>query len=296
VNTPGLAVVMLLASFLCGDRTGAAPRNHGGPMNDAGSGRGWLGVSIQDMTPALARSMNVKTETGALIGEVTDDSPAERAGLKDEDIVVAFDGKAVENADGLRAAVRSTAPGSQVTMEVARKDERTSIDVQIGKAPRSLAALLPPIPPIPHHLFQFKTSGSSGLTLRTLGEQLGAYFQAPGGRGVLVEEVEDESDASRAGFQAGDVITRAGTKSVEEVRDVRRAIRGASEGQPVVFQVLRRGSSQTLSLTIQKDRHARVYRFRKDHGLNGWWFDNFNGTDLEKLELELEHLQDLEEN
>jgi serine protease Do len=294
VNTPGPAVVMLLAAFLCGDLAGAAPHNHGSPVHEAGRGRGWLGVSIQDMTPALARSINVKTETGALISEVTDESPAERAGLKDEDIVVTFDGKAVENADGLRDAVRRTAPGSRVTIEVARRDERTSMEVEIGKAPRSLAAPFPPIPPLPPQLFQFTTSGSSGLTLRTLGEQLGAYFQAPGGHGVLVEEVEHESDASRAGFQAGDVIIRAGSAPVDAVRDVRRAIRDASKGETVAFEVVRRGSSQTLGLTVNDDRDSRLYRFRRGRGLNGWWFDNFNGRDLEKLELE--HLREFGED
>jgi C-terminal processing protease CtpA/Prc len=138
-------------------------------------------------------------------------------------------------------------------------------------------------------VFRFETSYAMGLKLRTLGEQLGGYFQAPGGHGVLVEEVEEESDAAKAGFQAGDVITNVGTETVEEVRDVRRAIRNAGEGETVAFDILRRGNSQKLNMTVEKREHSRRFHFRSHRGSGAWWFDTFD-DELEKLKHELEHL------
>jgi S1-C subfamily serine protease len=252
---------------------------------------GWLGISIQDMTPRLARSMQVKAEQGALVSEVMKGSPAGKAGVSEEDIVVEFDGQDIGDADGLRAAVRHTAPGAEVAVVVVRRDERKSLRVKIGKTPRTMAAPFPPVPPISPRVFRFETSAAMGLTLRTLNGQMAKYFQVPGGRGVLVEEVEEESEGAKAGFQAGDVITSIGEEPVEQVRDVRRALRNADEAERVSLEILRRGAAQRLTLTVEEQEQIGGHRFHWRSGPDTWWFDGFDGPDLEDLHLDMENLR-----
>jgi serine protease Do len=293
MKTAGCAVALLLGLLFSRAGSSAALPLHDEPREDGVAGKGWLGVSIQDMTPELARSMHIGTESGALISDVTEDSPAERAGLKEEDVIVTFDGKVVENADDLRVAVRRTAPGSRVAIVVARHDNRTSLEVKVGKQPRALAAPFAPPTMLLPRPFPFGLPDRHGLKLRTLEQQLGEYFQAPDGRGVLVVDVEEGSDAGKAGFQAGDVIVRAGKERVENVRDVRRAIRNAEKDATLAFAILRRGSNRELTLTITKHPSAGMFRFRSGHGWGGWHLD---GKALKGLELDLEHLEDMKEN
>jgi serine protease Do len=293
-----ITLALVLGIVLWGDAMRAAPPGET-QQETKRSGRGWLGVSIQDMTPRLARSMHLKTESGALVSDVIDDSPAEDAGIHEEDVIVEFNGSAVKDADDVRAAVRHTPPGTQVAVTLQRGDDRKSVQVKIGKAPRATAFATTPIPPMPPRVFRFETNVLMGLTLRTLNGQLGHYFQAPGGHGVLVEEVEEESEAAKAGFQAGDVITGAGTEQVEEVRDVRRAMRNADEGDNVTFDILRRGSQQKLSLKVEDQGEARSYHFRSNMFDDGEFDDLEDLDELNDLQLKLEmenlrpHMEDL---
>ncbi len=97
-----------------------------------------------------------------------------------------------------------------------------------------------------------------GLSLRTLNPQLGAYFGAPEGKGVLVEEVKEGSAAAKAGFKAGDVIVRAGKKTLERSSELRTVIAAHDKGEKITVEVLRKGSKQTL--TIEADATERVRR------------------------------------
>jgi hypothetical protein len=104
--------------------------------DDNTSDRGWLGVSIKDMTPRLARSMDVKTEEGALVNDVVDDSPAKTAGILNEDIIIEFNGRNIYDADDLMRAVSKTESGKEVDVVVMRKGEKKNLRVTVGKYPR----------------------------------------------------------------------------------------------------------------------------------------------------------------
>ncbi len=267
-------------------------------VKDKSRDRGWLGVFTQDMTSRLARSINSKTTKGALVNDVVDDSPAEKAGIRNEDIIVEFQGITINDASDLSDAVRATKPETAANLVVVRGDERMSLEVTLGAIPRRRAvAVAPPIPPAMHML---ERSGVKGLELRELNEQLGAYFQAPNKRGVLVEEVEEESAAEKAGFKAGDVITKIGKDVIEDVRDIRRALNNYDNDEKVDVEILRKGGSMKLTMDVGDLNSPRGYQyyFRGDlhERLDDWDDFGFEMEELdpllEELRLELDHLRD----
>jgi S1-C subfamily serine protease len=229
-----------------------------------GSARqGWLGVQIQDMTSKLAKKKNLSTEEGALVTKVTEKGPAEKAGLKEDDLIVEFNGHTIYDSDDLSKAVRRTKPGTTVPVTVQRNNEKKILQVTIGKMKSGPwpVGVAPTAPGIRH--FGFMQSVSSyGLTMRDLNPQLAEYFGAPEGKGVLIDEVEKESDADKAGFKAGDVILRVGDESVEDVSDVREALREQKEGDKIDVEVLRKGSRKTLTLTASDEDLSDVYEFQ----------------------------------
>ena len=97
--------------------------------------RGYLGVKVQALTPELAKQLNLSGQTGALVGEVTPNSPAEKAGLKPGDVVIEFDGKAVSDSRHLRLMVAEKAPGSKVSVKVLRDGKQQTFTVELGELP-----------------------------------------------------------------------------------------------------------------------------------------------------------------
>lgn len=254
---------------------------------------GYLGVSIQDMTRRLAKSMDVKTDEGALVNDVTEDSPADKAGIKDEDIIVEVDGEKITDGDDLREAVRKIKPDTKVNIVVMRKDEKKTLAATIGKAPRSRSysySFTPPtipraprIPRRPMNIHIFRGISELGMTISSLNKQLGKYFEAPNGKGVLVQEVEEDSKAGKAGFQAGDVITKIGKETIEGVKDVEYALKDFKEGDKVDVEILRKGSKKTLTLEVpDMDR-----RHRLDFGSHGEWFNDLD-IDIDPPDVEWE--------
>jgi membrane-associated protease RseP (regulator of RpoE activity) len=146
---------------------------------------------------------------------------------------------------------------------VQRKNEKKSLQVTIGKMKHTSwpLAVAPMAPGLRHYGFMRSTM-TYGLTIRDLNPQLGEYFGAPEGKGVLVDEVQEESDAEKAGFKAGDVILRVGSDSVEDVTDVQEALRAQKEGEKVDIEILRKGSRKTLTLTASDEDLSNVYEFR----------------------------------
>lgn len=273
---------------------------------------GYLGVSIQNMTQRLAETMDVKTDEGALVTEVIEDSPAEEAGLREEDIIVEMDGNKVSDAGDLRGAVRKLKPETKVTLVVMRKDERKTFTATIGKQPRTRSYsysitphAIPRIPRAPR-IQVFVGTDALGMELSPLNEQLGKYFEAPGGKGVLVNEVEGESKAEKAGFMAGDVITRIGKMAIEDVRDVHDALRDFKKGEKADVEIIRKGSKKTLTIEVPEiDRRRRSHFGFVPHG-NGlkefdievdppdveweWEGQESLKNDLNRLRLELREL------
>lgn len=197
----------ILISLLCAEDSPAAQRE--GEENDEtrNERHGWLGVAIQDVTPRIAREKDLHVKSGALVNDVTEDSPAEKAGIREDDVIVDFNGRSIEESDDLLSAIRAASPGDTGSVTFYRGQEKKTLQVTLGKAPRRSFAFsfhgpgnirIPRIAPVPR-IRMFRSRGILGLTLSDLNPQLGEYFGAPEGRGVLVQEVQRKSAGERRG-------------------------------------------------------------------------------------------------
>ena len=166
------------------------------------SQKGWLGVSIQDITSEMKKAMVLDSRDGALVSDVVKKSPADSAGLKEKDVIVQFDGKKIGDASDLTEAVGETKPGTKVDVVVVRKGEKKTIGVVVGKQKSAFTAIA--VGPRGRSNFTFFGGQSmQGMSLRQLNEQLAQYFGVTEGSGVLVWEVAKGSAAEKAGVKAG---------------------------------------------------------------------------------------------
>lgn len=201
--------------------------------------RGWLGVSIQGVTPELAKSFNLQDESGALIAEVSQDSPAASAGLRRGDIVVEFDGKKVEEFSDLPLLVGEAKPNSKVTMKVLRDGKPTELTVVVGKNEGVSASASP----------EERESGVTGkpdqmgLTVRVVTAGDTRELDVPADfRGVVVTGVEPDSAAESANVQTGDVILEINSAKVGSLDEYKRAVASVKKGE-IVRLLIKRGKA-----------------------------------------------------
>jgi len=272
--------------------------------------RPWLGVYLRDVTPEFAKKENLKTEEGAYVTRVVRRSPADSAGIKKGDVIVEFNGRQIYDSDDLIRTVRRAEVGSKGKIVVMRGGEKKEFQVTLRRYPRRLLSRGFPFPPIPHRIMIFRGTGTQGLGLMELPPQLGKYFEAPDGKGVLVESVEEGSAAETAGFKAGDVIVKIGNAKVENLQDVREELSEFEEGEKVDVEILRKGSRMTLSLEIEESEGPseldfffggdwsseppEVFHLEFDQPGKHRWFD-FRIPDLkpqlERLRIDLDHMR-----
>jgi predicted metalloprotease with PDZ domain len=303
-----ISVFLSVTSLACGRYAGQdAPRSSDFVVLASDKDRGYLGINVDDVTAKLMRKKKLLTDEGAYVVDVVEDSPAEAAGLRDGDVIVELDGKKITDASDLTREVRRTKPGSEVALTVFRDGEKKILKATLDKAPRTSFSFNTPLPRIhvAPRISLLHESAMYGLMLEGLNRQLGEYFGAPNGQGVLVKSVKRNSDAEQAGFKAGDVILKVGSDDVSEVDDVWRSLDDYKEGEKVEFEILRKGTKQKLSLTMKEDeRDMSIHRFHFDGNDDDVIIDLFTPEDrhefhrgLEKLKRELELLKhDLHDN
>jgi serine protease Do len=191
--------------------------------------RGWLGVSIQPVTTALAESFGLKKATGALISDVMAGSPAARGGMKQGDVITRFDGKEVKDSKQLQLIVAETPANKGVKVELIREGKPLTISVTIGNADNATtAANRPESVPVDNWL---------GLTV----EELPQNQRGKGGSGVLVTDVEQGSSAAEGGIRPGDVIQAINQRRVLNLSEYNLAMQQAEQRGAVAFLV-RRGN------------------------------------------------------
>jgi serine protease Do len=204
--------------------------------------RGWLGVSIQPLTPELAKGFGLREAKGVLISDVVQDSPAERAGIAAGDIVTEFDKKKVDTPQDLQKAVAATAPGKGVPVKVWRDKTEKTLEIKIGETPDDSVAL--------------KSTNKSrtmlGLDVRPITPEIARQLNLRGGEGVLVFSVEDDSPAAEAGLQRGDVIREVNRQRVRNLQDYERATKEVKEGDRVTVLLQRGQQSLYVAFTVAK--------------------------------------------
>ena len=250
-------------------------------VRHAGGSR--LGVSLEDTEGDVH---------GAKVRSVETDSPAEKAGLKEGDVVVRFDGETVRSASQLARVVRETPAGRSVPIEVSRAGATQKLTATLAEGNRGFSVFSgdggsdfafempdfdvrvpePPAPPAaPHALltphawswrngesgertFQLQLGGPRklGIEYMEIGEQLAGYFKLSGKSGVLVSSVDADGPAGQAGMKAGDVILKLDGEAIEDGDALREAVAEAEGGKEVTVTVQRDGRPLDLRVTLAK--------------------------------------------
>jgi membrane-associated protease RseP (regulator of RpoE activity) len=262
-----------------------------------GGGRSYLGVDIQDVTADRVSALKLKEERGVEISAVDQDAPAGKAGLKQHDVILDFNGAPVDSGEQLRRLIRETPPGRTITLGISRDGNPMKISVQLAdrgrvvleSTPKVVIPRIQPIPKIdiPGYAFQVQTYSSSlGIQTENLSRQLGEYFGVKDGAGVLVRSVDKGSAAEKAGIKAGDVIVRAGDEKLTDRADLSHVLRSHREGGKIALGIMRDKHEQTISVDLPK-RGAGDGSFWPNSDELRFNWDNFE----EQLENYLEEIK-----
>lgn len=195
--------------------------------------RGYLGIVIQPLTQELAESFGVEQNQGILIAQVSENSPAQKAGLKQGDVIVAFRGKPVSDVGSFRNQISLTAPGTREELTIRRNGEEKTVALTIGMLTKETFAAQP----------STEKSEDIGITVETLTPQLASRFGAKPGEGVVVTEVQPGSIAEVAGLEVGTVILQVNRKSVKNVEEFDDAIEKTRSPRRVLM-LIRTGNLQ----------------------------------------------------
>lgn len=217
-----------------------------GQLRDKGKvSRGYLGVSIQEVTKDLADAFGLQRPAGALIASVEPGSPADKAGFKQGDVVTQFDGKMINLSAELPQAIGRAKVGSTYAATVFRDKKELQLQVKIEPMPiEHVAAEKPGAPDL----------SRLGVTLRDLQDDEKAQLKIKGG--AMVVRVA-EGTAADAGLRAGDVITRLATTSIHSAREFVTAARKLTADQSVAVTILRHGNGQILAFKLDAADAAR---------------------------------------
>jgi serine protease Do len=244
------------------------------PSEDSGASA-YLGVDIADITADRLGTMKLREEQGVEVTMVDQDAPAGKAGFKEHDVLLTMNGMSIQSKAQLQRLIHETPAGRVVTFGISRDGQPLTIKVQLADRRNEFAHMsgkdndwdrnvhieIPPIPNLPDFdapnigVVVVQSSMRSGLMVENLTPQLGEFFGAKNGSGVLVRSVEKGSRADKAGLRAGDVITRVGDQPVHDTSDFTHVLHSHSAGS-VSVGVIRDKKEQTLTITLPERRDS----------------------------------------
>ena len=209
--------------------------------------RGFLGVTIQDVTPALAKEFNLKNAAGAVVADVMPKSPADKAGLKSGDVITQFDGKAVVDSRRLRFQVAQTTPGTTVPVKVLRDGKVQTLEVAVKEMPKDDLAS--------NDRKDGENSSDealNGVGVSELDSSTRQQMKVPANvKGALVTEVRPDSAAYEAGLRQGDVIQEINRKPVSTADDAVKLTENVKD-KKVLLRVYSQGGSHYLVVDESK--------------------------------------------
>jgi serine protease Do len=243
---------------------------------DGGEGPSWLGVETQEVTPENAKELKLPAERGVVVAGVTKDSPAAKAGLKENDVITEVNGQRVEGAAQFRRMIHEIPAGRSAQLTVWRDGRSQTLSATLGKAeerhnswmnatPGTFAFRMPDveIPEMPSMDFgdgMMLVPGGRprlGIDAEDIGGQLGSFFGAPDGEGILVRSVNSGSPAEKAGLRAGDVIISFNGDRVRSLGDLRQKLATQNDAKTAKIGVLRNKSEISLTVVLP-ERAAKV--------------------------------------
>lgn len=271
----GAALLLIAAIPLIGQKTSRLR-----PVALAGEGdfestpgHSYLGVGVADINSDRVQALKLKDDRGVEVIQVDQDAPAGKAGLKEHDVIVGFNGTPVESQEQFKRLMHETPPGRTVSLDIIRDGRQQTVKVQLAdrkqlessvwpRGPRPFAYVTPPTPPMPampdfprmwSNETILRARSSVGVTLESLTPQLGDYFGVKNGEGLLVRSVQKGTPADSAGLRAGDVIVRVGDEKITDNSDWNDALRNSKNGKVAVV-IVRDKKEATLSMSVPPNR------------------------------------------
>jgi serine protease Do len=194
--------------------------------------RGWIGVYIQEITDDLQESLELKDRNGALVADVVDGSPADKAGVKRSDVIVAFDGKPITKMEELPRAVAATPVGKKVDLEVIRDGKSKTLEIEIGLLKEEEEGT------------PGQPSGEDfGMVLQKITPELADSMNLEERSGLLVSDIDQGGPAWEAGIRRGDIILEVNRKTVTNIQEFRAAIKSREKDRATLFLVKRSGNT-----------------------------------------------------
>jgi predicted metalloprotease with PDZ domain len=242
---------------------------HGGTA-EAGEKDGWLGVSLQRLTPELREAADISSDAGVLVTDVVEKSPAEKAGFEVGDIILKYDGEEVTSPRRLSKLVRKTSPNTKVKVDISRDGKKKTLTAEIGELDAEKACTIKIIGDkgkkelfldfdddlsllgLPHLCSWLGSDLWLGVHTVDLTDQLAKYFEVKNGHGILISEVVSESPAEKAGLKAGDILIKANGERVEDTSDLQDVIADHEQGDEIELVVLRKGKEKKLKATLEE--------------------------------------------
>jgi len=216
----------------------------------------FLGVYPADLDDTKREALDFEGE-GVLIEDIVEDGPAQKAGVEAGDIIIKMDDKAIASNDELRKILKKRKPGDKMKILVSRDGEKMEFTLELVERPEE-AFTYKTAP----HFGKMKKGAFLGVEIIGLEEQLAEYFGVK--EGVLVEEVEEESPAEKAGIKAGDVIVKIADEEIEDIDDLVEEIRSHDPGTEVKVGVVRKGKKKTLTAILGEKEYQDWGHWNKE--------------------------------
>jgi len=243
----------------------------------------WLGVEISDLSEKTLKNMGLVN--GIRIGKVYNNSPADKAGLEIDDIVVTFDTEKISNPKDLSSLVKMKKANDKIELEYFRdgKMNSTTVKIEKRKSPQIFMNKKP-------HLMKKKIHRSQnsvflGVKVESLTDQLRKYFDVTEGMGVLVSEVIEDSPAQKAGLKAGDVITKVEEREVTNYKDLVRGLNYFDPNDEIEIYFVRDKNKKSVDVTLAEPQD----KFEKM-----MWIDD--NDFMHDFDIDLHELEDIDEN
>lgn len=317
-----ILAILILPMFAAvangGQRCSQEPFNEafGYSSEDFGGGS-YLGVDTRDVTSDRLGDLKLKEEHGVEVTLVDQDAPAGKAGVKEHDVILSLNGNQVESVEQLRRMIREIPPGRLVNLGISRGGQPITLKAQLadrkktfamGGPGKSFSFTMPAIPAMPAmpampsvnatpfvpemdmpvSIVVVHSSARSGLMVENLTPQLGDFFGAKNGKGVLVRSVEKGSRAEQAGFRAGDVIVKVNGESISDSGDFTHAMHGR-KSSTVTVSIIREKKEQNLTLTVPERNQSELLDTNETLELPK--VDAETVIDLSDMQSEMAHLQ-----
>jgi len=250
----------------------------------------WIGVMLADVSNKKLEDMGLKN--GVKISKVYDGSPADKAGLDTDDIIITFDGEKVYSPKDLSSSVKMKKVNDELELEYFRngKTNSTTITIEKRKSPQVFMNKAPQV--FKKKIHHSKNSVFLGVKVEELTDQLREYFDVSDGLGVLVAEVVDDSPAKKAGLKAGDVITKIEDREVKNYHDLIRGLNYFDPNDEVEVFLVRNKSKESVDVKLAEPQN----KFEKMMWIDGedimqdFDFHELDDIDEEEIELKLDKL------